>query len=830
VLVFHTSLPALGQPALTEIFATLSQVLHRWRAGDALLVVWIAASAYLLGGRFLNLLKVPVGPGPERRWLSVTLGISLLTLLLYVLAAVRLLYTASVYGLLVLPFALDAGKISRGIAHLRVHRPSLSMPPILSLRSLARAFVIALGIFCLGMALLLALAPELEFDPLFSHLAAAQHFAQYHSLKPLLDVPQAMMPRHIVLLYAMGLLLKPGVPKLIDYLLGLLVCWGVCAWATRRFSRDTGLVAGVILVSSPIFLWEMGTTHVDCGLTLYVFLSLYAVVEWLDSGDPRWRALAIWGTAFSLGAKYQALFSLGALTVVIAAYPLISSPLSTRSWKWAGDLRREIQASGMQAGRFFLTAALGLIPWAIVSYSQTRNPLYPFLNGVFKSRYFSPEQAQQALMEMKDSGSPVTVANWPRIFTIPWDMVKDTQGHFHGNIGILFFLFIPLLLFHKIQPAVRAILLFSFGFGLFWVFTGQHARFFLAALPGLAVVSAYACVNWLETLRERCHWTAAAASVVVLAFMAVLNTPAFETYGAGARYGNQILDILPTKLLAGEETQDQFLAQKLEDYAVVAHLNSLPGKKKVLFWWNAQPISFYVDGESVNIATRLFETLAGADPAKLPQLLRDNGVTHVIAGQTSATANPLTNPEGDFVRQHLKELYRQNGMILYAVSVEPLTQEVTVLDLLDHVDEAQIKMPSQPAKPNGSYRGVSPIGSERRYSLLTFPPAEVEFQVTLDPHLGPHMALRFGTGREFPPCQEDGSFQVWLKAANRKPEMIFTMEARGSDEHSVVAWSDHEIDLSPYANQTVALTLKTTAASDACGWFLWGDPRVVARP
>jgi len=838
VAAFHAYMPAVDSAALSEIFLSVAGMLTRWSVVPFLLTAWVAVSAFLIGEKFLDVFGVPLNPGMERRWLSVTLGLSLFSLAAFLLGAVRLLNTAAAYALLILPLGLVAGNTRDAVARLRAFRPSVALPEICSLRSLARGLVMALGVLCLGLALLVALAPEIEFDPLVTHLAAAKEFAQHHSLRSLVNTPPALAPRSITLLFTLGLLLKKSgaVAKLINYLLGLLACWGVCAWGTRRFSFDSGLVAGVILASSPIFLWEMGSAHVDCGFALYVFLSLYAVVEWLESGDARWRALAIYGTAFSLGIKYQALFSLGALTVVVAAYPLISEPPSTGGRKWGSDLWRDVQASGAQAVRFFSLAAWGLIPWGIVNFSATRDPLFPLLNGIFKSRYWSPEQAALALQQFKDSATAVNGTHWWRIFTNAWDMVMDQQGHFHGNIGIFYLLLVPLIVLRKKIPlGVRMILLFSLVYWVFWLFTAQLSRYFLGALPGLAVVAAYACVSWLETLRERGYWTAAGAAGALLAGMALLSTPLFERYGASARYGRPIFEVIPTTILTGEETRDQFLARNLEDYAVVTRLNSLPGRKRVLFWWNAQPIAFYVNGETLSVFSRLFGQMSSASPARLLQLLRDNGVTHVIVGQAAASASPFTDPAGDFVHQHLQDLYRRNGMILYAVSPVPLTQEVTAFDLLDHLEEAAIRMPSQPRKPNGSYRGVLRVGPEQRYSLLTFPPAEVEFHVTLgqntDQHMGQHLALRFGTGREFPPCQVDGSFQVLVKAAQGEPKIIFTMDASGSDERSIVAWADHEIDLSPYANQSVALTLKTTSAyGDACNWFLWSDPRVVSRP
>ncbi len=97
----------------------------------------------------------------------------------------------------------------------------------------------------------------------------------------------------------------PYYGQLIHYLMGVLTMLAAYALGTRLFTRSAGLVAMAVLASSPLFLWEMRTVHVDVGLALYVFASLYATAVWLSKRDKGWYWLVICFLGFSLGIKYH---------------------------------------------------------------------------------------------------------------------------------------------------------------------------------------------------------------------------------------------------------------------------------------------------------------------------------------------------------------------------------------------------------------------------------------------------------------------------------------------------------------------------------------------
>src|SRR5205807_1232567 len=97
----------------------------------------------------------------------------------------------------------------------------------------------------------------------------------------------------------------------------------------------------------------------------------------------------------------------------------------------------------------------------------------------------------------------------------------------------------------------------------------------------------------------------------------------------------------------------------------VQYLNRIPTKKKVLFWWNADPIAFYLDGETSLVFSHFFDRLTGDNPSQMHRVVLENGVTHVVAGRLYGDQELFTNPEGEVVRRYLRQIYLKNAMVVY---------------------------------------------------------------------------------------------------------------------------------------------------------------------
>ena len=119
------------------------------------------------------------------------------------------------------------------------------------------------------------------------------------------------------------------------------------------------------------------------------------------------------------------------------------------------------------------------------------------------------------------------------------------------------------------------------------------------------------------------------------------------------------------------------------------------------------------------------------------------------------------------------------------------------------------------------------IGDDARYLLVSFPPSEVAYSVTVPEGA----ALRFAIGRQFPPCDSLGTFTIGIEAEGGPAQALYQRELRAGNGRDPVGWYEEEISLTAYANQAVRLTFRNDAERrEVCNWFLWADPVIVVRP
>ena len=814
---------------------------------DIPIILGLWAASDFLGSRLLRVLGVRLNSGPERLALASAAGLAVLSLGTTILTVANLLYRAAAWTLVSAPVILWLWRRAAGSSEIddpqgsrtnqvrssrltaqetaaagcEPHAPIVlpwqgtTAKSIKLGQRVAHGFLLAYTGTALTVTLLSALAPPVEYDDVAYHLASGKTYIQKHRFQALPLNPVTFMPKNVEMLYALGMLLHNEITaKLVHYLMGLLTMLAAYGLGARLFSPTAGFLAMAILASSPLFLWEMGTVHIDVGLALYVFLSLYATTLWLSTKEPGWYKLIICFLGFGLGIKYHALFALGSLCL-----------LTFLSWTVSDNNPRKGLKESVTL--LLISSAGLLIPWGAINLDFTGNPVFPLLHDVFHSRYWTPELSRIIFDQQNDAGIPLTLANWRDSISVLWTLFISEPEKFKGNLGPFFLLLLPLILFQRrVRPEAKLILAFSSIYGFLWLLTAQHARYLLAVLPGLAVLSGIALTAWLGLRRGRAAQGFAWAVSVLLAVMAMFNLPFFEQ--AGARYGSTIMEKLPLQYLLGLESKDQYLAKYITNYPVVQFFNQVSGPKHLLFWWNTHPPIYYVKGPASYLFTPFVANLFGEDPAEIHRLLKENGVTHLLTARVNQDAHMITRPEGEFARTYLKPLFQKNASVLYEVASAPLNQEGVHYDFLTHIGRASIRMPAEPAgKPNTSYRIVAGGEGDSRYSLLAFPPAEVEYSLSLCEQ----PVLRFAVGQTIPSCSGKGSFEIWLAEAAGNPQRIYSRELYAETKPSDVGWFEERVDLSAFASKQVKITFKTKhLEGGSCAWYCWADPVILAKP
>jgi 4-amino-4-deoxy-L-arabinose transferase-like glycosyltransferase len=775
-----------------------------------LLVFWIWGVTASTGAILLKSFGLESRYSGEWLALCSAGGLSILSLTVMVLGGLKLLYPWVAYAILV-----------TGSIYLRLKWKSVFRDFSLPQEPRSRAIVrLGRGITWLlvGSILLLllisALGPELEWDALVVHLFAAKTYVQGHGIRPIPDIPQTFFPKHVTMLFTFGMLLhNETTARLIHYLLGVLTLIAAYSFGCRLFSRDVALISVAILISSPLFIWEMRTAHTELGLTLYVFVSLMAALIWLRQRERSWLIAAIYFLAFAQGTKYHAMFALCALACVVAA----------GHWSESKNVRTAIFTGGQVAAY----AALGLVPWAVDNAIHARNPFFPFLNAVFASPYWNASLTKIGLHEMADSGVSLSLESSWQLLTLGWQMTMNDNPRFHGNVGPFYLILLPMLVFgRRLAREIWLILAFSAVYGVCWVMTGQHARYLLLLLPALALVSASALTGWLSWCKNRGQGWIACGSALLFFLTACLVSPFGEDLNGGARYGSGIWQTLPWKVLYGQESKEDYLTRHIPSLPLVRLLNQQAGPKRILFWWNTSPSAFYADADAGFNFSPYFPKLLSDQERELHATLSQYRVTHLLVALPGQEAYLLTDPERSFVRKHLRPLMQKNAHVLYEFSREALRQEIVAYDFLSHIHEAEIRVPGL-QKENAHYRQVKEINGDQRQILLMFPPSEARFQTSIPPA----PSLRFAVGLvSQPSCSARNRFEVWVTPQNGEARCVF---GRDVDIQRTLAdrdWLEEQIDLEQFVGQRVDILFKTFQTdSQGCDWNAWSDPRIVSR-
>src|SRR5262245_5441047 len=381
---------------------------ERWfrRAGifEVLLVLWLWGVAASAGSALLKWFGLEFRNNAEWLALCSAAGMSVFSLMVMVLGGVKFLYPWVAYFILVTGSICLRPKWRSVPCDFRVPQE----PRWRAMARVGRRFTWLLVASVLLVLLISALGPELEWDAVVVHLFAAKTYVQEHGIRPIPDIPQTFFPKHVTMLFTFGMLLhNETTARLIHYLFGVLTLISAYGFGCRLFSPDVGLISVAILISSPLFIWQMRTAHTELGLTLYVFIALMAALVWLQKRERSWLIAAVYFLAFSQGTKYHALFALCALACIVAA------------GVWSEGRGKAAICAG---GRVAALGALGLVPWAVDNAIHARNPFFPFLNGIFASPYWNASLTEMGLNEMSDSGIGLSLQNWWQFLTLGWQM------------------------------------------------------------------------------------------------------------------------------------------------------------------------------------------------------------------------------------------------------------------------------------------------------------------------------------------------------------------------------------------------------------------------
>ncbi|UQX88187.1 glycosyltransferase family 39 protein [Jatrophihabitans telluris] len=382
----------------------------------------------------------------------------------------------------------------------------------------------------LYLVLTAALVYEAGFDARWYHLGVPQHYVAHGSFYNSVRVDSIAITgstfyQEILYTPALSVFGITGAKAVSFLMLPLLL--GVGYVITRRLtaSRIAGLVAAILLAGVPVVTWEATTTGNDLLCAVAASLSIYLMQRWYGRPSLGLLAAAMLLAGLATGTKVFGFVSVLAAALLIGA-ALVRDRRSGRGPGW-----RPVRSCTVG----LIALAVACLPWWIRSAAMTGNPVFPALNGIFHSGYWSPTSNET----LGIAPTPTVSQTLADLFRVPWDDLMSnpraaTVPH-TVQWGFVVVLGLPLLL---LTLAVRSraagsdlgsargvlVLSVAFCYGIY----GGLTRYMLVAIVWLIALVVLA-VQDLWRHRRALTWVPATAAALVVVTIAGGGAPVVNT-------------------------------------------------------------------------------------------------------------------------------------------------------------------------------------------------------------------------------------------------------------------------------------------------------------
>ena len=391
-----------------------------------------------------------------------------------------------------------------------------SLTALLVKQKLATCLVLLL-LFQAIVNLIGALGPELAFDSLWYHLTIPKVWLLNHSISfiPGGLLYYSVMPKLGELLFVPGLVFGGAIgAKLIHFSFGILV--GVALYRLQRkfFTPLISLVGVVIFYSNLVVGWESITGYIDLIRTFFEVMALWGFLNWQEDKQRKWLILSACMLGLAITTKLLAIGSLIILSILCL---------------WIN--RKEVTKMIGPLTIYWLIALVIPLPWLLLSYLATGNPVYPFFTELYK---VTPE--------------PLTLFGY---FLSIWELLIKSSD----PLSPIYLLFIPLVIFcwPKLSKEIKVIGLYSSLALIGWYFTPRTGggRFILPYLPAFSILCA-ACLKYFFDNKKKYGrlFTKILLTIVIFISMSSIG----YRLAANVKY-------LP--VILGQQTQQSFLTDHL---------------------------------------------------------------------------------------------------------------------------------------------------------------------------------------------------------------------------------------------------------------------------
>lgn len=582
-------------------------------------IAWLLLLGWAAAGRLIQRVLPHDGDlaGGEQALLAIAAGLGLASHFGLLLAVTGLVHRWVLVAIMLAGTAVLAGDIW---ANVRLVGKALGRAEKALSGGTKGWFTLPVGVYLAFFSVLVfvqAIAPEIQYDSLNYHLTVPRIFIEQHRLVAIPWIMQSWFAAGVEMSYLVAMLLAGQTAAKLINLAFLVVTAGLVYTFTRRHVSDAAaLPAAALFATTPFVAWEGATTYNDLPLAGFCLAAVIAITRWVEDRRTGWLVLAGAFAGFAVSAKLNA-----SLFLAPAAVYVITACVLARGTSWRA---RTVSIIG-----FVVPAAATALPWPIVRFIQTGNPVFPFLNGIFKSPLWPTVNERLNFSTFGIGTSLLALVRLPWAMT--FDAMKFAEAVPAGVLGAGL-LALPLLVFYR--RWTKPIMLVTATLGLFaftWTFTVQYLRYFFPALPLVSILAGGILTSlddgspeWLT--RTGVLFTRGVTAVWVLAALPLWI----------AMYW-RIPERIPYGVAVGAESRPSYLSRTVASYDAYQKLNASHPASGVHVVAVGDEYRFYADGRVDSLVTSLAlrPLMHARTEEEILAIVRREGITHLLVNRAA---------------------------------------------------------------------------------------------------------------------------------------------------------------------------------------------------
>ena len=343
---------------------------------SALLVGFLTLMpAYALGNLFNRIFGLNrASSALDKVLLDTVFGVGFFSLLIFGVGLLGLIYSGIFWGMLIILTALAVYLLVSG-RPLRGYR----LPALRRLDMVLTLLIVLTS----AMYIVLSFLPVTSADALNHIMTPLKYYIQHHTIYDLSKIVAfSSYPQIVGMLdmFVMSLANEIAINHL-HVFLGLLACLVVYCAARKIASRTAGLLCVITVLTSGVFFDMAPSAKIDIGTALFTSAVFYCLAGWIADKNPRWFYASAVFSAFAFGTKYNGLLIL-LFPALVLAYSLLTKKTGMA------------EAAKLVVVSAAVYAAL-ILPWCLLNYAHTGNPLSPFYGEIFKDRSITPLMSRE---------------------------------------------------------------------------------------------------------------------------------------------------------------------------------------------------------------------------------------------------------------------------------------------------------------------------------------------------------------------------------------------------------------------------------------------------